>query len=381
MWSDGAPGTGGAAGGGAGARALPAGQAGSFWPRRTRRSPCRSARWQVTASPRRAGPPWARGEPGKQPRWHEVHGRGHETVPHADEARFHRELLMQALRNYPAILSGNSLTAVVQTIKGLRKRKQITSHTQGLRVACGRDGGATGPAGSGAAGERTPCPAGATARPSAPAGRPPARGREGRAQLRRCRTADHLLASRGAKHRGRLRRKGQGEADIGRADLPCHPGPHARWPSALQGVPQADPRLAQGGAALSPSPGGRNQTPPSGRPRLDTGRYPETQALGRQREEEYRGAPWPPSQRDAGCLPTHRDPVPHAARPCPARAAGGLQRRVPVAIHAPGARAVLRATGGVASQGCCVAAVCEPVLGAGQLCPLPRHARTRRKRV
>lgn len=197
MWSDGAPGTGGAAGGGAGARALPAGQAGSFWPRRTRRSPCRSARWQVTASPRRAGPPWARGEPGKQPRWHEVHGRGHETVPHADEARFHRELLMQALRNYPAILSGNSLTAVVQTIKGLRKRKQITSHTQGLRVACGRDGGAAGPAGSGAAGERTPCPAGATARPSAPAGRPPARGREGRAQLRRCRTADHLLASRG----------------------------------------------------------------------------------------------------------------------------------------------------------------------------------------
>lgn len=43
------------------------------------------------------------------------------TILYADKARFHKKLLMQAFCNYPVILSGNSLTAVVQTIKGLQK--------------------------------------------------------------------------------------------------------------------------------------------------------------------------------------------------------------------------------------------------------------------
>lgn len=37
---------------------------------------------------------------------------------------------MQAFRNYPAVLSSKSLTAVVQTIQKLRKQKQIPLHTK-----------------------------------------------------------------------------------------------------------------------------------------------------------------------------------------------------------------------------------------------------------
>lgn len=62
-------------------------------------------------------------------------------------------------------------------------------------------------------------------------------------------------------------------------------------------------------------------------PRLDTGRCPGAQALERQREVEYRGASWPPSEGDMGCPPARpQGPCPPRSQDLPGLRAGSERR-------------------------------------------------------